>query len=135
MASTDEAAIRFNFGQLTDVLSLTKTGDFGLSGPGDFSGITGASDSVTVLGDPFGVYNLSFTSLTTGFLFLTFENGGGDDVGAILDAVTVSAGTQAVPKPSTWVSVSPASRCGAGAPRPRRSSRPRAAPVGHPGPT
>ncbi len=101
-ASTDVVAVRFNFGQLTDVLSLTKTGDFGLFGPSDFSGVSGASDSLTVLGgDPFGVYNLSFTSLTTGFLFLTFENGGGDNIGAILDAVTVSAGPQAVPEPGT----------------------------------
>jgi hypothetical protein len=102
-ASADQVGVQFNFGQLTDVLSLTKTGDFGLFGPSNFSGISGASDNLAVLGnDPFGVYNLSFTSLTTGFLFLTFANAFGDNVGAILDAVTVSAGPQAVPEPSTW---------------------------------
>jgi hypothetical protein len=98
----DQVGVQFNFGQPTDMLSLTKTGDFGLFGPSNFSGITGAIDSLTVSGtDPFGVYNLSFTSLTTGFLFLTFGNVGGDNIGAILDAVTVSVGPQAVPEPAS----------------------------------
>lgn len=102
-ASVDQVEVRFDFGQLTDVLDLTKSGDFGLFGPSDFTGVTGATDSLTIPGgDPFGFYHLSFTSLTAGFMNLRFENLDGDNVGAILDAVTVSVGPQAVPEPSTW---------------------------------
>jgi hypothetical protein len=102
-ASVDQVGVQFDFGQSTDVLDLTKSGDFGLFGPSDFVGVTGANDSLTRAGgDPFGLYHLSFTSLTAGFMNLRFENLGGDNIGAILDAVTVSVGPQAVPEPSTW---------------------------------
>jgi hypothetical protein len=103
-AFVDQLQLQFTFGQLTDVLDLTKGGDFGSFGPSDFTNLTGATDSLTVPGgDPFGLYHLSFTSLTAGFMNLRFENLDGDNVGAILDAVNVSVGPQAVPEPSTWV--------------------------------
>jgi hypothetical protein len=46
-------------------------------------------------------YSLSFTPGATGDYALTFQNAGGNNVGALLDNVSVTF-TSAVPEPGTW---------------------------------
>jgi PEP-CTERM motif len=59
---------------------------------GDFvQNITLASNS--------GLTNQSFTFTTSTAGNLTFENAGGDNVGLILDNITVAS---AIPEPTTW---------------------------------
>jgi hypothetical protein len=47
---------------------------------------------------PWANYQLSFSALTSGPFTLSFKNGGGDNVGAMLDNVTVTA----VPEPESF---------------------------------
>jgi hypothetical protein len=49
----------------------------------------------------FAGYVLTFTPETTGDYALTFQNAGGDNVGALLDNVAVTF-TSAVPEPGAW---------------------------------
>lgn len=49
--------------------------------------------------DPFTTQSLSFTPGSTGTYNLSFSAAGGDNVGPLLDNVTISA---AVPEPATW---------------------------------
>jgi len=58
-----------------------------------------AVDNFTVnSGDGFSNHTLLFTPSTTGIYSLIFQNAGGDNVGALLDNVSVSA----VPEPETY---------------------------------
>ncbi len=59
----------------------------------------GVVDNLTVnSGDGFSNHTLLFTPSTTGIYSLIFQNSGGDNVGALLDNVSVSA----VPEPETY---------------------------------
>jgi hypothetical protein len=49
-------------------------------------------------GAPYATYHLSFTPLASGAATLMFHNLGGDNQGAILDNVNITA----VPEPQTW---------------------------------
>lgn len=100
---TDSVAFRLVFGQITDVLGLTKGGAFAASGPSNLYGITGTTDTLVLASsDPYGLFELSFVSATTGLMAISFENAGGDNVGAMLDTVTVSVQPHAAPEPSAW---------------------------------
>ena len=48
----------------------------------------------------FTTFSLVFTPTTTGTYNLSFENNGGDNLGALLDNVSIS--TAAIPEPATW---------------------------------
>ena len=50
--------------------------------------------------EPYKTYVLDFTPGADGSYDISFSNAGGDNVGALLDNVTIIAG--AVPEPSTW---------------------------------
>jgi hypothetical protein len=54
--------------------------------------------------DPFAPFSLSFTPSTSGTFALSFQNAGGDNLGALLDNVTVSSegAPSAVPEPQTY---------------------------------
>jgi len=63
----------------------------------------GTSSSTLVLNqnDPFQTYSLSFSAITSGVVSFGFQNQGGNNIGALLDNVTVAA----VPEPDTYAMV------------------------------
>ena len=52
--------------------------------------------------DPLGTSTLNFTPGATGLFSLSFANQGGDDIGALLDNVSVMSVTTPVPEPSSY---------------------------------
>jgi len=90
----------FNFTGATDGLSFSG-GGFGVGG-GPFVGVTTFSFSDTLLSeDPYALYTVGFTAATSGSLFAFINTTGGDNVGPILDNVTLDI-SGAIPEPSTW---------------------------------
>ena len=55
-------------------------------------------------GDPFAPFSLSFTPSTSGTFTLSFQNAGGDNLGALLDNVAVNSGgtPTPIPEPQTY---------------------------------
>jgi hypothetical protein len=100
-----------NAGVLTQSLSLTAgvtyTASFSLGGSnrGDTNLVdvmfgTSLSNFTLLSADPLATQSISFTPGSDGTYTLSFSNGGGDNLGAILDNVMVS--TPAIPEPETY---------------------------------
>ena len=100
-------------GVLGKLLSLTGgvayTASFALAGGrrGTSETVTatfGSSSAVYTLAasDPFGVRSLIFTPGASGNFTLAFSNAGGDNVGALLDNVSVDTAVAAIPEPGTY---------------------------------
>jgi len=100
-----------NAGVLTQSLSLTAgvtyTASFSLGGSnrGDTNLVdvmfgTSLSNFTLLSADPLATQSISFTPGSDGTSTLSFSNGGGDNLGAILDNVMVS--TPAIPEPETY---------------------------------
>lgn len=100
-------------GSLTTLLTLTAgvqyTANFELAGSQRGSTETGkvsfgtaslAYDIASAVG--FMGYSLTFTPTTTGQYALSFQNDGGDNIGALLDNVAVADATAPVPEPETY---------------------------------
>jgi len=68
--------------------------------PGDVASLTVPDIASTAA---FTMYTLNWTSIAGGTAFISFHNLGGDNIGAILDDVTLSSGggTVPVPEPAT----------------------------------
>lgn len=81
----------------------------------------GGNDATFLLNatDPFGKHSLSFIPAASGSYLLSFHNRGGDNMGAVLDNVSVNAG--AVPEPSAMALLF-AGLAGLGFTRRRRAS-------------
>jgi len=59
---------------------------------------TSSTTLVVNQSDPFQTYSLSFSAITSGVVSFGFQNQGGNNIGALLDNVTVAA----VPEPDTY---------------------------------
>ena len=101
--STGDAGIMFQGFSL--LANTTYVASFDLSGSFRDASNTvavtfgGASGSYTLAqSDPFATHSLSFTPTTSGTYSLSFANAGGDNQGALLDNVSISA----VPEPASW---------------------------------
>lgn len=106
-----------NAGEFTRLLSLsggvTYTASFALAGSqrGSATEIVDvsfgtASDTFTLgASDPFGIRSLLFTPGASGIFGLTFANRGGDNIGSLLDNVSVTfngTAVPAIPEPETY---------------------------------
>lgn len=92
----------FNFSGLLSGNSFSG-GGFGAGG-GAFAGLTTFSFSdVLSANDDYALYTVGFTAASSGTLFAFINAAGGDNVGPILDNVTLDiTGRGAVPEPTTW---------------------------------
>jgi len=61
---------------------------------------TASADVTLASGDPFGVRSLSFTPAASGNFALSFANAGGDNVGVLLDNVSIDVSP--IPEPETY---------------------------------
>jgi hypothetical protein len=86
---------------------------------------TAALSYVLDSSDPFTPFQFSFTPSTSGTFTLSFQNAGGDNLGALLDNVTVtSEGTPSpIPEPQTYALMLAGLALVAGAARRRASGR------------
>jgi hypothetical protein len=88
------------------VVDLTHSfgGGFG-SGGGDLLGVTDFQVSDTLnFDDPYALYSVGFTALTTGTFAFQIWADGSDNFGPILDNVSldITPSTAAIPEPTTW---------------------------------
>jgi hypothetical protein len=106
--STSQAGVLAKTLTLTGGVTYTASFLLGGSQRGDTNTVDvmfGGTTSTFVLAssDPLATRTLTFTPTTTGTYALSFHNEGGDNVGAILDDVSVdSAVAAAIPEPSTY---------------------------------
>ena len=90
------------FGGPTSILTLKTLSGFpgAPSLVGNFANVTSISYGTSIAGNAgFTTYSLSFSPVTAGSLQLSFGTTSADNVGPLLDNVSVS---QAVPEPATW---------------------------------
>ncbi|MRW91942.1 PEP-CTERM sorting domain-containing protein [Duganella sp. FT80W] len=103
--STSQAALFANSVTLTAGQTYTLTFDLAGNHRGystDSVSVNFGSSSQVITrdsGDAFTTYMLSYTATSTGLASFSFHNAGGDNVGALLDNVSVTA---AVPEPETY---------------------------------
>ena len=91
----------FRFGGLTDVLQFTPGGGFGTVDPTNGLGLSQLFYNGTVSSDsPYTSYTLSFRVGQAGSLQTFFNTGSADNIGPLLDNVSLSIA--AVPEPATW---------------------------------
>lgn len=102
--STSQAGIFSKTLSLTNGVTYTATFDLGGNKRGyandtvDVSFGTANGSYTLASADPFGNHGLTFTAGASGLYTLSFHNHGGDNVGAVLDNVNVTA----VPEPATY---------------------------------
>lgn len=81
------------------------SGGFGVGG-GLFAGGTSFSftDAAVASEDPYALYTVGFTAATAGSLRVFINTSGGDNIGPILDDVTldITGRGGVIPEPSTW---------------------------------
>lgn len=94
----------FTFADPTDLSSFS-SGGFGLDSSGALLGLSDFSYSDTLASeDDYALYTLGFTAASAGVAFAFVQAQGGDNIGPILDNVSLatSSPTGAIPEPSTW---------------------------------
>lgn len=102
-APLDTLTAGFNFLAATDGTGVSG-GGFGAGG-GAFLGQTSLSFSDTLASeDPYAAYTVAFTAASAGSLNVFFSAAGGDDLGPILDSVTldIRSPNGVIPEPGTW---------------------------------
>lgn len=103
--STNDAGVMTRAFSLQGGTTYIASFDLAGSQRGDLNSITvtfgGASATYSLASaDAFSTRTLSFTPTTNGAYSLSFANAGGDNVGVLLDRVSIAAG--GVPEPATW---------------------------------
>lgn len=99
----DTLTAGFNFLAATDGTGVSG-GGFGAGG-GAFLGQTSLSFSDTLASeDPYAAYTVAFTAANAGSLSVFFSAAGGDNLGPILDNVTldIRSANGVIPEPGTW---------------------------------
>lgn len=101
--SSDALQQQILFSGVPDVLDLKVW--LGLSGAanlGDFDNLIKVDFAPQIYANqPFGHFGFSFTALTAGSLKLLFSMDGGDNVGPILDDVSIKVSPSKVPEPTS----------------------------------
>ena len=114
-------AVGFLFDGATDVLQFTPGGGFGTVAPADGLGLFQVSYNGTVPSDfPYTGFSLSFRTNSAGSLQAFFSTGSNDNIGPLLDNVSLSIA--AVPEPATWAMMIGGVGMAGGALRRRRSA-------------
>ncbi len=101
----DEVDIRIalNPGASVSGFSFLMNGIWGT--PNDFPGLLAASITQTFASStPWGQFGFRFTAESATQMALRFQNSGGDNIGAILDDVSIGVTPRAgvIPEPATW---------------------------------
>lgn len=97
---SDDFAAGFSFAGVTQLNAYTLGGAFGNAVVGDFT-TSAISTSTAISGDsPFMTYTLSFISGNAGSLTFNIGSSSADNIGPLLDSVSLDISP--VPEPATW---------------------------------
>ncbi len=101
-SASDEFNLTGNFGGSTDVLNFANLGGFIGIGSGDYFGATtlGTYEEFIAGDKPWTHYSFGFTAGQAGSLTLIFGTTSDDNIGPLVDNVSVTNG--AVPEPAAW---------------------------------